>query len=407
MKTILYIALIKQYRGARWRGLRGSRMIDPSNLTQIILAEGEMYQEVIKKKTSYTVFVVVGIVIVAAAMVYFVYPSIVPANEPTLNILTYGSFFQYGADPNQTLDYIINNFEQWNHVKINLEYGSGDLYQQILQSKGSGYDIVIGLNNIDSYLAANSGLFYHFSVSNETYLNKTLYSFLQSSGTIIPYEFSPLTTDYNFSGPINKTVLENLSFADLTNSSVSNQYIVENPTTSINGEDFLLGQIAFYRGILNQSWTSFWNNSKGIEVTQDWDSGFSLFESGHRQMFFSYATDPSYNAFFNYSAIGTTPFHYNGKSYAWFQVLGVGILNSSKHKSLDEKFVNWLVGKNVQDLVPLNEWTYPANNNVTLPAQYSINPPVSSMIPLNSYLNMSIAVKNLSNWFLEWSSIES
>jgi thiamine transport system substrate-binding protein len=382
-------------------------MIDPSNLTQIILAEGEMYQDVVKRKTSYTVFIVVGIVIVAAAMVYFVYPSIAPSQEPTLNILTYGSFFQYGANPNQTMEFIINNFEHWYHVKIKLEYGSGDLYEQVLQSRGSGYDIVIGLNNIDSYLAANSGLFYHFNVSNETHLNKTLYDFLQSSGTVIPYEFSPLTTDYNLSGPISKSVLENLSFADLANSSISKQYIVENPTSSINGEDFLLGQIAFYRGVLNQSWTSFWNDSNGIDVTQDWDSGFSLFESGSRQMFFSYATDPSYNAFFNYSAIGTTPFHYKGKAYAWLEVLGAGILNSSKNKDLAEKFINWLIGKNVQELIPLNEWMYPAYNGLPLPPQYSLNPPVSAIIPLNSYLNMSTAANNLSNWLLEWSSIES
>jgi thiamine transport system substrate-binding protein len=366
-----------------------------------------MSNEVIKKKRSYTVYIVIGIVLVATAMVYVAYPSIVPSQEPTINVLTYSSFFQYGKNPNQTLNYIVNNFEQWYHVRINIENGSGDLYDQIAQTKGSGYDIVIGLNNIDSYLAANSGLLYRFNVSNETYLNQSLFNYVQSSGYVIPYEYSPLTTDYNLSGPINSTTLENLSFSDFYNSTIANQYILENPTTSINGEDFLLGQIAFYKGVLNASWTSFWNQSKGIQVTQDWDSGFSLFENGPRQMFFSYATDPSYNAYFNYSAIGTTAFHYKGRSYAWMQVLGVGILNSSKHKSIDEKFVNWLLGEKVQNLIPLNEWTYPASLNVTLPSIYSVNPPISSIIPLNAYLNMTTAAKNIAAWSLEWSSIET
>ena len=362
---------------------------------------------IIKKKTNYTVFIIVGIVIVAAAMAYVIYPQIAPSKEPTINILTYSSFFQYGANPNQTLKYIIGNFETWYHVKINILNASGDLYDQILQTKGSGYDIVIGLNNIDSYLAAGSGLLYRFNVSNESYINGTLLTYLQSSGYVIPYEYSPLTTDYNFSGPINSSILENLSFADLANATIANQYILENPTTSINGEDFLLGQVAFYQGILNQNWTSFWNVSKGIQITQDWDSGFSLFESGSRQMFFSYATDPAYNAYFNYSAIGTTAFHYKGKSYAWMQVLGVGILNSSKYKSIDEEFVNWLLGKNVQNLIPLNEWTYPANFDVSLPTVYSLNPPISSIMPLNSFLNMTVAAKEIAALSLEWSSIEA
>ena len=366
-----------------------------------------MNNEVIKKRTNYAVYVVIGIVLVAAATVYVVHPNILPSNEPTINVLTYGSFFQYGANPNKTLGYVINNFEDWYHVKVNLIYASGDLYDQINQTKGAGYDVVVGLNNIDSYLAANSGLLYRFDVSNESYINRTLSTFLQSSGYVVPYEYSPLTTDYNLTGPINRSIIENFSYYDLYNSSIANQYIVENPTTSINGEDFLLGQIAFYQGILNESWTSFWNKSKGILVTEDWSSGFSMFEEGQRQMFFSYATDPSYNKYFNYTPIGTVAFHHNGKSYAWMQVLGLGILNSSKHKSIDEEFVNWILGNDVQSLIPLNEWTYPANVNIELPSVYSANPPISSIIPLNGYLNMTVAARNVGSWSLEWSSIET
>lgn len=397
---------MKGYRGARQGGLRGSNRIDPSNLTQIILAEGEMNQEIIKKKVGYKVFIVIGIVIVAGTMAYFVYPTIAPTQEPTLNILTYGSFFQSGTNPNQTIKYVINNFENWYHVKVDIHYSSGELYQQVQQSKGKGYDIVIGLNNIDSYLAGRSGLFYNFNVSNETHLNKTLYKFFQGSGSIIPYEYCPLTTDYNLTGPIGAGVLQNLSYSDFSLTSFAKQYILEEPT-SINGEDFLLGQIAFYKGVLNQSWTTFWNTSHGIQFSQDWDSGFKLFEDGAGQMFFSYSTDPSYYAYNGYSPIGTAPFHYEGNNYAWMQVLGVGILNSSEHKSLDEAFVNWLIGKNVENLIPLNEWTYPANDEVTLPAVYSDNPQISSIIPLNNYLNMTTAVNNLSNWVLEWNTIAS
>ncbi len=366
-----------------------------------------MSEKLIRKKTNYAVYVVIGIVILAGTIVYFTYPDIAPSGEPVIKILTYGSFFDSGANPNETMGYLLNNFENWYHVKIKLYYATSDLYSQVVETKGSGYDIVIGLNNLDSYLASKSGYFYRFNVSNASSVNRTLYSFVQSGGYVIPYEYSPLTTDYNLSGPVNISVIRNLTYSDFYNSTIANQYILENPgTQSINGEDFLIGQIAFYEGILHENWTSFWNLSKGIQITSDWDSGFTLFENGERQMFFSYATDPAYNSYFNESQIGTTPFHYDGKSYAWMQVLGVGILNSSKYHSLDEDFVNWLLGNDVQKLIPLNEWMYPANMNIALPSVYSASPSVSSIIPLNSYINMTVAANNIGKWTLEWSSIE-
>ncbi|MEM0074263.1 MAG: hypothetical protein QW364_05705 [Thermoplasmatales archaeon] len=365
-----------------------------------------MSEDLVKKKIDYKVFIVVGIVVLAGVLVYMEYPEIVVSSRPTITILTYPSFFQYGANPNATLKYIIGNFERWYNVNVRIVTSSGDLYQQVVESHGKGYDIVIGLNNIDSYLAARSGLFYRFNVSNESYLNETIFSFIQGNGYAVPYEYSALTTDYNFSGPIPMSIVENLSYQDLYNSTIGKQYIVENPVSSINGQDFLLGEIAFYENILGQNWTLFWKNSKGIVVTEDWDSGFKLFEDGSEQMFFSYQTDPSYNQYFNYSKIGTTPFHFDGKDYAWIQVLSLGILNSSKYKSLDEEFVNWFLGSRVQSLIPLNEWMYPANIEVKLPQVYSVNPPISEIIPLNEYLNISQVAKSLPTWILEWNSIE-
>jgi len=365
-----------------------------------------MDDRIVKRKVDYRVLIVVGIVVVAAVLIYVEYPSIESFSRPTITILTYPSFFQYGSNPNETLKYIIGNFEKWYDVNIKIVTTSGDLYQQVLESKGKGYDIVIGLNNIDSYLAARSGLFYRFNVSNESYLNRTLFSFIQGGGYVVPYEYSALTTDFNYSGKIPVGIIENLSYESLYNRTIAQQYIVENPTVSINGQDFLLGQIAFYQSILKENWTLFWQKSSHLIITEDWDSGFSLFESGSAQMFFSYQTDPSYNEYFNYSKIGTTPFHYEGKNYAWIQVLGVGILNSSKYKDLDMEFVNWFLGIQVQQQIPLNEWMYPANSEVKLPEVFSVNPPISSIIPLNSYLNISLASQNLSTWLLEWEEIE-
>jgi len=364
-----------------------------------------MNENIIKKKNGYKIWIVVVLVILAATVIYFEYPQINTGNEPVLNILTYSSLMQYGSNPNETLKYIFGNFENWYHVKINIIYASGDLMTQLAQTNGENYDIVIGLSNLDASVASKSGILYNFSVSNETYINSSLFRYM-GTNNIIPYEYSFLTNDFNYSGPINSSIIENLTYSDLYNNTIASQYITENPISSITGEEFLLGQIAFYSSILKENWTLFWKNAKNIDVTADWSDGFNLFENGQKQIFYSYITDPSYNAYFNYSRIGTVPFHFNGKEYAWMEVLGIGILNSSKNKALDKEFVNWFLGTKVQDLIPLNEWMYPASSIASIPPCYSVNPSPSDIIPLNYYMNATYIGNNIEQWLLEWKQVE-
>ncbi len=184
-----------------------------------------MSDNIVRKKGNYKIWIVVVVILLAGTVIYFEYPQINSGNETVINILTYSSLLQYGPNPNETLKYVFGNFENWYHVKINLIYASGDLMTQLSQSKGQNYDIVIGLSNIDAYAAKKTNLFYNFTVSNETYLNKSLFNYL-GYGNVIPYEYSFLTNDFNYSGPVNSTIIQNLSYFDLYNRSIKVQSLI-------------------------------------------------------------------------------------------------------------------------------------------------------------------------------------
>ncbi len=359
-------------------------------------------ERIIKRRISYKAYAVVGLVLIASIAIYAEYPIFLNGGEPVINILTYPGLLSYGSNPNGTLKYVFSDFGAAHHVKIVVTNASGDLLTQAIQGKNQ-YDIVIGLSNLDAYQAERSNIFYRFNVSNDSQINSSLTQYM-GSNVIKPYEYSFLTTDVNLSGPLNQSVVNNLTYQDLYNSTIGGQYIVENPI-DITGESFLLGQIGFYSGVLKQNWTTFWKSERNVKIVGDWTSGFNQFENGSRQLFYSYITDPAYNAYYNYSRIATVPFHYQGKEYAWMEVLGLGILASSEHKLIDEEFVNWFLGKNVQDLIPLNEWTYPANIQATIPAVFSNNPAPSDIIPLNNFLNLTYASQHLTEWDLEWNQI--
>jgi len=359
------------------------------------------------RRMYYIVAIVLSVIFIVAGLIYFEAPEIQNKAKVTITILTYPSLLNYGPNPNETYNYVFGNFEKWYHVNIIIKNASGDLLNALEQSGGKGYDIVIGLNNLDAYAAYKSGLFYKFTVSNESFMNVTIMKYMDSMGYVIPYEYSYLTTDYNLSGPLPLSIIKNLSLTDFYNTSIGSQFIVENPLTSITGEEFLLEEYAFYENVLRENWTNFWINAKSIYITSDWSSGFNIFESGEKQLFYSYLTDPAYNQYFNYTPIGTTPFKYENSYYSWMEVLGIGILNSSSHKPLDEDFVNWFLGKEVQNQIPINEWMFPVNNQVILPSVFHYIPNPDQIIPLNEFVNGTFVYLNLSNLELEWDEIET
>jgi thiamine transport system substrate-binding protein len=258
--------------------------------------------------------------------------------------------------------------------------------------------------------AVNDGLLVKYVPEADSYINSTLLKEMgYSSQYITPYEYSYLGIDYNrtFTGKFSPT------FQDLLSSSNVSNLIIENPTTSNTGEGFLLWEIAYYEYVLHENWTRWWNSSlptlnSNQNVYTDWSSAFSHFESSsNRSLLVSYLTDPAYNDYFGYgNDTGSTVSVYNGTYYGWRTIYGIGIVNGSGNLTLEEKFVNYFLGNNVQNEIPTNEWMYPANSTITMPSYYNVTMNQSNITPLNDYINATAIYDNFETWETEWLAIK-
>lgn len=348
------------------------------------------------------VAVVVGVLLVVAAL-YAVFNYYAPTGEKTLVIYTYSSLFTYAPNVTAVNDTVFGEFEAMYHVHIDVVRFSGtqSMLQALIQQKSNPQaDLVIGLTNIEAPEAISQGILQNYTPPNLKYVPSFLVDDLDPNHYLVPYEYAPITVDY-----CNTTMPANVSFDYLAQPSVASHLVLENPTIDSTGLSFLLYEIAFYTYVEHSNWLTWWQQvSKYANIQPTWDAAFNIFPSKQYNMAVSYGSDPAYFAYYNMTGCGTAAMHYQGKTYTWLEIEGMGIVKGAHHPALAEAFENWFLSTTVQSLIPTSEWVFPANSQVTLPSLYSSAVNYQGSVVLNNYLSPQEISANLSTWLSEWQS---
>jgi thiamine transport system substrate-binding protein len=353
----------------------------------------------------------VVVVVVAGLGLY----TLASQQTATLVIYTYPSLFggtNCGAENWST---VFGAFEQAHDVHIDVECPSGTLASTLLaQQNAPGADLVIGLDELTAPQADADHLLVPYAPPELANVAPTLVSELSPDDAVVPYEWGYLGIDYNSSFVAQtQGAVSHLSFPELAaNASWARQLLVEDPSVDITGEEFLVWEIEYYEHVLHQDWQGFWSTVLPEMTTwppsPDWGTAFGEFTSptDNPQMVVSYTTDPAYAAANGQSGqYNSTVSWSNGTGYGWRTIYGIGIVAGTHHLPLDEAFENWFLGGTVQNLIPLNEWEYPANDTIALPSVYDAALDPSSITPLNADTTPSEVAANLTGWVNEWLTI--
>lgn len=125
-----------------------------------------------------------------------------------------------------------------------------------------------------------------------------------------------------------------------------------------------------------------------------------MWDKGQAPLFVSYATDPAYSACnYNDTSIGAVFL----SNTAYVQIEGAGIVNGTKHLELAKAFVNFLISKEAQEKLPLNQWMYPVNSEVELPECFSYALDVGKAKVVS--IPADELAKNTDKWLKEWRAI--
>ncbi|UCG01763.1 MAG: thiamine ABC transporter substrate-binding protein [Candidatus Heimdallarchaeota archaeon] len=337
---------------------------------------------------------------------------------PTLTIYTYDSLINWGLNPTDANARVFDAFEAQEDCIIELEYfddANSVLAKAVAEKNSPKADIIIGIDNVLIYEAKAQDILIPYEASTMSNLLESAVNGLDPEHYVTPYDYGLIAIIYHkhLVNSTNVPTIDNLKLEDLLSPEVTQLLVTEDPTLSSTGLGFLMWTIGIYEKVLNKDWELWWNDTRNdIQVEDSWGDAFDVFytPAANRPMVVSYGTDPAYDYLFygepgGTPSIGATVSHENNSEYGWLQIEGLGILKGTKNLSLAQKFIDWFTGKTVQEIIPENNWMYPANVLAELPDSYDYAIDPTTVKPLNDLFTTNELKESIDIWLETWEQV--
>ncbi len=302
-----------------------------------------------------------------------------------LTIYTYDSFVsEWGPGP------IIEKIFEEKH-NADVEFVAVDsaatlLNKVILEGDTSKADIVLGLDMNLFDLAEQSELFTTHNIND---INNLINLPLKwESNKFVPYNYGYFSFVYNEAN----LATPPKSMDELINSTNA-RIVIQDPRTSTPGLGLLTWMKALYGDQAGDEWKKL--NKKIISVTKGWtDAYYNFFMAGEADMVLSYTTSPAAHIMFEerYDILATT---FEEGNYITIEF--AGILNNSQNKDLANKFLNFMLSKEFQSVIPSTNIMYPVTNIKDLPEAFD-----KLNVPNFIQMDPKEINKNKEKWIDEW-----
>ena len=291
-------------------------------------------------------------------------PSTVPQ---TITVMTHDSF--------AVSQEVVKAFEKANNAKV-VFLQSGDagaaLNKAILTKDAPLADVLFGVDNTFLSRALEADIF-------ETYASPALQEIpaefkLDASNRVLPVDYGDVCINYDKAYFADRNLAVPQSLEDLIKPEYKDLLVVENPATSSTGLAFLLATVAHYGDSFTEYWQALKDN--GIVVVDGWETAYYTDFSassgkGPQPMVVSYGTSPAAEVIFADPPVDDAPTaSILGTDTCFRQIEFVGILKGTQHRTLAEKFVDFMLDKQFQEDMPLQMFVYPVNPNAVLPDEF-------------------------------------
>jgi thiamine transport system substrate-binding protein len=322
------------------------------------------------------------------------------STEPqTITILTHDSF--------AVSEKVVKSFEEANNAKV-VFLQSGDagavLNKAILTKDAPLADLLFGVDNTFLSRALEADIF-------ESYESPALKDIssdfkLDSSNRALPVDYGDVCINYDKKYFADHSLTIPQSLEDLTRPEYKGLLVTENPATSSTGLAFLLATVAHY----GDSFTDYWKALKdnGIVVVDGWETAYYTNfsgSSGHgpQPMVVSYGTSPAAEVIFAKKPLDDAPTaSILGPDTCFRQIEFVGILKGTQHRALAEKFVDFMLGKQFQEDMPMQMFVYPVNPGAKLPDEFT---KYSQAPEQTAVLTPDVIAEKRDAWIQAWTDV--
>ena len=298
----------------------------------------------------------------------FLFAACAPAEPATLTVMTHDSF--------AISEDVVTAFETANNVDV-VFLQSGDsgtmLNKAILAKDAPLADVMFGVDNTFLSRALEADI---FDAYQSPALSDVPAEFvLDSSFRALPVDYGDVCINYDKKYFEENDLAVPASFEDLAKPEYNGLLVVQNPATSSPGLAFMLATRAYFGDGFLDYWQSLKDN--GVVVVDGWETAYYTNFSassgqGPQPMVVSYASSPPVEVYFASEPLSESPTASIVASGMCFrQIEFVGILKNGQNRDLAENFVDFMLGKQFQEDMPLNMFVYPVNQSAQLPEVFT------------------------------------
>lgn len=279
-------------------------------------------------------------------------------------------------------------------VKLTEFDNANDMMEIAISQKDSiEMDIVWGLDNTLIYDAVRESLFTAYKPKNIRYVEKE--NIFDDTFHIIPVCYSYLAFIFN------SYIIANSpeTFGEMQDGKFKNQIIIMDPRKSSIGKAMLFWTIATFG---ENGYGHFWRSIKDniFFIADNYDDAYNMFLAGEAPLVIGYDTTPV----FHKKNENLDKYRSSIPQEGGFKLIkGVGIMKTAINLELSERFVEFLLSTDYQELIPSNIWMYPVNKNIDLTSEYDLLPKPQKDFTMS--LRIRTVQRRYKGWIRKWERI--
>jgi thiamine transport system substrate-binding protein len=299
----------------------------------------------------------------------------------------------------------VTAFEKANNVKV-VFLKSGDagaaLNKAILTKDAPLADVFYGVDNTFLSRALDSGIYMPYA---SPVLAQIPAQFkLDPQNRALPVDYGDVCLNYDKAYFILHNLPIPATLEDLAKPAYKNMLVMENPATSSPGLAFLLATIKHFGA---NGYLDYWKllRANGLVVVDGWETAYYTNfsgSSGHgpQPLVVSYASSPAAEVVYATTPLTDSPIgSINGPGTCFRQIEFVGILKGTRQPGLARKFVDFMLGQQFQEDMPLQMYVYPVNTTAKLPDVFV----KYNQIPAQpAALDPAVIASNRDQWIQAW-----
>ncbi|MFI6036196.1 thiamine ABC transporter substrate binding subunit [Streptomyces sp. NPDC051315] len=263
-------------------------------------------------------------------------------------------------------------------VKVLKDGDAGQAVNKAILTKDNPQgDVFFGVDNTLLSRALDNGLFQSYEAKGLDQVDAR-YQLDADKNRVTPVDHGDICVNYDKKYFADHKLAPPASFDDLTKPAYKNLLVTENASTSSPGLGFLLGTVAKYG---DDGWEGYWLKLKanGVKVVDGWDQAYNEEFSGSaggkkagadRPLVVSYASSPPAEVIYGDPKPTTAPTGVAAGT-CFRQIEFAGLLSNAKNSAGGKALIDFLIGKEFQEDMPLNMFVYPVVKGAAVPAEFT------------------------------------